>query len=89
MLLYCDVMIDFEFECMSVEDLVQEMFLVEAFVDDVQKFSSKVSFNVGVPWGLYHTMFLFLLRVARSQTLIISFHNYHLATSRIVYIASI
>lgn len=37
---------------MSIEDLVQEMFLVEAFVDDVQKFSTQVSFNLGVPWGV-------------------------------------
>ena len=97
MLLYCDAMIDFmlgmhEQLSLSVcllKILCKRCFLLKHLLTMFKNFLPRLVLTLEFHRGLYYTMFLFLLRVARSQTLIIRFLNYHLARTRIVYIASI
>ena len=96
-LFYCDEMIDFmlgmheqlSLSIFLLKILCKRCFLLKHLSTKFKNFLPRLVLTLEFHGGLYHTMLLFLLRVARSQTLIIRFHNYHLATTRIVYIANI
>ena len=67
---------------MSVENLVERMAFLEAFIDDMEEFSAKVGFTLELKVGLYYVMslFLFLLFLGVGSELYVSLWSYPLSS---------